>query len=217
MGIELNVNFLFPYFVASPQAFWRNWHISLSTWLRDYLYIPLGGNRGSGWYTTRNLMITMVLGGLWHGAAWTFVLWGAYQGLVLVIGRALTLTATRLNLVLAAGVNWKRVLLGVVMFHVTCYGWLIFRASSVRQVVAFTALLARDLRPGVNTVGSLLWPFLQIVTPLLVVQIYQARKGSELAVLHLPAPVRYAVVGAVCYLILLFADFEGAQFIYFQF
>ena len=86
MGIELNVNFLFPYFVISPAAFWRNWHISLSTWLRDYLYIPLGGNRGGEARTTRNLMITMVLGGLWHGAAWTFVLWGAYQGVVLVIG-----------------------------------------------------------------------------------------------------------------------------------
>ncbi len=89
MGIELNVNFLFPYFVTSPQAFWRNWHISLSTWLRDYLYIPLGGNRGSAAETNRNLMITMTLGGLWHGAAWTFVIWGLYQGVVLVLARAL--------------------------------------------------------------------------------------------------------------------------------
>src|SRR5689334_10694399 len=87
MGIDLTVNFLFPYFVTSPQAFWRNWHISLSTWLRDYLYIPLGGNRGSAWQTRRNLMITMVLGGLWHGAAWSFVIWGAYQGALLIAYR----------------------------------------------------------------------------------------------------------------------------------
>ena len=80
MGIELIENFRFPYFVRTPQEFWRHWHISLSTWLRDYLYIPLGGNRGGGWQTRRNLLITMVLGGLWHGAAWTFVLWGVYQG-----------------------------------------------------------------------------------------------------------------------------------------
>ncbi len=76
MGIELIENFRFPYLVRTPQAFWRHWHISLSTWLRDYLYIPLGGSRGSEWQTRRNLFITMVLGGLWHGAAWTFVLLG---------------------------------------------------------------------------------------------------------------------------------------------
>ena len=77
MGIELIENFRFPYFVRTPQEFWRHWHISLSTWLRDYLYIPLGGSRGSEWHTRRNLLLTMVLGGLWHGAAWTFVIWGA--------------------------------------------------------------------------------------------------------------------------------------------
>ena len=85
-GIELNVNFRFPYAVTNPREFWRHWHISLSTWLRDYLYKPLGGSRGGRWATNRNLLITMVLGGLWHGAAWSFVLWGAYQGVV--AGRA---------------------------------------------------------------------------------------------------------------------------------
>src|SRR4029453_7961037 len=88
MGIELVENFRFPYFVRTPQAFWRHWHISLSTWLRDYLYIPLGGNRGSEWQTRRNLLITMLLGGLWHGAAWTFVIWGVYQGVLLIAYRA---------------------------------------------------------------------------------------------------------------------------------
>jgi D-alanyl-lipoteichoic acid acyltransferase DltB (MBOAT superfamily) len=81
MGIELMENFRFPYFVVTPQAFWRNWHISLSTWLRDYLHF-LGGNRGTAWQTRRNLLLTMILGGLWHGAAWTFVLW-PHQGLLL--------------------------------------------------------------------------------------------------------------------------------------
>ena len=86
-GIELNVNFRFPYAVTNPREFWRHWHISLSTWLRDYLYKPLGGSRGGTWATNRNLLITMVLGGLWHGAAWSFVLWGAYQGAWLVAHR----------------------------------------------------------------------------------------------------------------------------------
>ena len=214
MGIELNVNFLFPYFVTSPQAFWRNWHISLSTWLRDYLYIPLGGNRGSAAQTNRNLLITMALGGLWHGAAWTFVLWGVYQGVVLVIGRALTAWASRRRLVVSP---WQRVALGILMFHVTCFGWLIFRAGSAAQIGEFSRLLFTDLSASATTVRSLLMPFLQIVTPLLVVHIYQARRGSESAPLTLSLVPRYALYGAVGYLTLLFGDFGGAQFIYFQF
>jgi alginate O-acetyltransferase complex protein AlgI len=217
MGIELNVNFLFPYFVTSPSAFWRNWHISLSTWLRDYLYIPLGGNRGSRAKTNRNLMITMVLGGLWHGAAWTFVLWGTYQGLALVIGRAVAAIGDRARIVIPPGLNWRRVLTGLVMFHATCYGWLIFRAQSFAQIRHFTGLLVRDLVPSANTMESLLVPCLLTVAPLLAVHIFQARKGSESAVLDLRWPVRYALYGAVGFLILLFGDFEGAQFIYFQF
>jgi alginate O-acetyltransferase complex protein AlgI len=217
MGIELNVNFLFPYLVISPQEFWRNWHISLSTWLRDYLYIPLGGSRGSTLATKRNLLITMILGGLWHGAAWTFVVWGVYQGLALVVARIIQEWAARSGVTLARGLTWSRVALGVLMFQVTCYGWLIFRAESVAQVGRFTELVATDLRPGPSTVRSLVIPFLEIVAPLLVVHIYQARRGSESAPVELGTVTRYALYGAVGYLILLFGDFEGAQFIYFQF
>ena len=84
LGYELCVNFDFPYLASSITDFWRRWHISLSTWLKDYLYIPLGGNRGGQLFTYRNLMLTMVLGGLWHGAAWTFVVWGALHGGALI-------------------------------------------------------------------------------------------------------------------------------------
>jgi alginate O-acetyltransferase complex protein AlgI len=217
MGIELNVNFLFPYFVISPQAFWRNWHISLSSWLRDYLYIPLGGNRRGAWRTTRNLMITMVLGGLWHGAAWTFVIWGAYQGGVLVIARSIDAWSSRASVVIPTGFSWRRVLLGVVMFHVTCYGWLIFRAESVAQIGRLTGRMVTDLVPSANTVESLLVPLLAIVLPLLIVHIYQATRRSEAAVLELPWPIRYGLYVAMFYLILVFGDFGGAQFIYFQF
>jgi len=211
MGIELNVNFRYPYFVTSPQAFWRHWHISLSTWLRDYLYIPLGGNRGSSWMTKRNLFITMVLGGLWHGAAWTFVIWGVYQGLALGIARGMA----DWNITLRH--TWQKVLLGVVMFHVTCYGWLIFRAQSAGQIVDFTRRLVTDFAVTATTVHALLTPLLLIVLPLLVVHIYQARHDDELAVLHLPRPVRYAIYGGVFWLVLVFGNFHGAEFIYFQF
>lgn len=86
LGYRLMVNFRSPYLATSPQDFWRRWHISLSTWLRDYLYIPLGGNRGGRWRVARNLIITMLLGGLWHGAAWGFVVWGAVHGVALALG-----------------------------------------------------------------------------------------------------------------------------------
>ena len=217
MGIELNVNFRFPYFVASPQAFWRHWHISLSTWLRDYLYIPLGGSRGTERRTLRNLMITMVLGGLWHGAAWTFVLWGVYQGSVLVAARGIQRWAAARGIVIPDGLNWRRVAATLVMFHVTCLGWLIFRANSVTQIGDMLRRIATDLRPSPSTMQSIVLPFALVVAPLLVVHVYQARKGSESAVLDLRWPVRYALYGAVFYLVLLFGDFEGAQFIYFQF
>jgi D-alanyl-lipoteichoic acid acyltransferase DltB (MBOAT superfamily) len=217
MGIELNVNFLFPYFVISPQEFWRHWHISLSTWLRDYLYIPLGGNRGGELRTNRNLMITMALGGLWHGAAWTFVIWGVYQGVVLVVARRIARVGRAAGWRAPAGLTWPRVLLALLMFQVTCYGWLIFRAESAAQLAEFTRLLFTDLRPSAVTVSSLVVPFLLTVAPLLAVHAYQARHGSELAPLSAPLPWRYAVYGAVFYLVLLFGDFEGAQFIYFQF
>jgi D-alanyl-lipoteichoic acid acyltransferase DltB (MBOAT superfamily) len=217
MGIELNVNFLFPYFVISPQAFWRHWHISLSTWLRDYLYIPLGGNRGSAWKTHRNLLITMALGGLWHGAAWTFVLWGLYQGVVLVIARMIHQWADRAGIVVKAGLTVPRLVLGLLYFQVTCYGWLIFRAQSVQQLAHFTRLIFTDLRVTSTTIDSLLLPMLQVVVPLLMLHVYQARKGSEDAPLRWPLLARYALYAAVFYFVLLWGDFEGAQFIYFQF
>ena len=217
MGIELNVNFRFPYFVISPQEFWRHWHISLSTWLRDYLYIPLGGNRYGAWKTHRNLLITMTLGGLWHGAAWTFVIWGVFQGVMLVVGRTIARWGDRAGIVIRGGLNVPRVLLGILMFQVTCYGWLIFRAESLAQLGRFTRLLFTDFRPTATTVDSLLIPMLQLVLPLMVVHIYQARHDDEDAPLGWPIVWRYALYGAVFYFVLLWGDFTGAQFIYFQF
>src|SRR5205085_11891873 len=90
LGFDLMVNFRMPYLAVSPSDFWQRWHISLSSWLRDYLYIPLGGNRGGKFKLYRNLMITMLLGGLWHGASWTFVAWGLFHGAILCIFRLLT-------------------------------------------------------------------------------------------------------------------------------
>jgi D-alanyl-lipoteichoic acid acyltransferase DltB (MBOAT superfamily) len=134
LGFELCVNFNKPYVAKTPSDFWRRWHISLSEWLRDYLYIPLGGNRGGGWFTYRNLMLTMVLGGLWHGAAWNFVVWGFWHGLILCIYRLFDIDARLRNRGRLIG------LVAALSFSVlTLYGWLLFRAESWEQVRAFTA------------------------------------------------------------------------------
>jgi alginate O-acetyltransferase complex protein AlgI len=133
MGINLAFNFNLPYLARNPVDFWQRWHISLSTWLRDYLYIPLGGNRHGERRTYRNLLLTMILGGLWHGAAWHFVAWGAYQGLLLVGYRRLRRgRPPRPGHALASAFS---VLL---MFNLTCVGWLLFRAHDFHQVVDFT-------------------------------------------------------------------------------
>ncbi len=124
-GLRIPENFDRPYLADSPRDFWRRWHISLSTWLRDYLYIPLGGNRAGRGGVARNLMITMLLGGLWHGAAWTYVAWGGYHGLLLVVQRGWE--AVRRE-------HWPampRLARQVATFHLVVLGWILFRAPSL--------------------------------------------------------------------------------------
>ncbi|MCW2966213.1 MAG: putative poly(beta-D-mannuronate) O-acetylase [Actinomycetia bacterium] len=121
LGFQFPQNFNSPYAAVSLQDFWRRWHMTLSRWLRDYLYIPLGGNRKGRLLTYRNLMLTMLLGGLWHGAAWTFVVWGGIHGLGLSIERA---TGWRPTSVAA---KWFG---RILTFHVVCFGWIFFRADS---------------------------------------------------------------------------------------
>jgi D-alanyl-lipoteichoic acid acyltransferase DltB (MBOAT superfamily) len=135
-GVEIPLNFNFPYFATSIIDFWRRWHISLSTWLRDYLYISIGGNRLGVGRTYANLMVTMVLGGLWHGASWNFVIWGAYQGALLCINRVLR---NAIALVPALDAALKSKPGSVVRWAVTLYfwllGWLIFRLTDFDNLV----------------------------------------------------------------------------------
>ena len=173
LGFDIMLNFNLPYLARDPSDFWRRWHISLSSWLRDYLYIPLGGNRHGTFQTYRNLMLTMLLGGLWHGAAWTFVLWGAFHGFLLVGYRALSgwkqrwvaawraagarplfggsalvdspagpsfPAAAEAVAPEARGIYLRSALIVVqilVMFHLVCFGWLLFRAPNLAAVGIF--------------------------------------------------------------------------------
>ena len=128
LGFRFPQNFLSPYRAHSVTEFWRRWHVSLSSWLRDYLYVPLGGNRGGAVRTYVNLAATMLLGGLWHGAAWTFVLWGAWQALFLVVERRAGKSAPYAFLPRPAQV--------LITFVLVVFGWVIFRADGLGEVGA---------------------------------------------------------------------------------
>jgi alginate O-acetyltransferase complex protein AlgI len=148
LGYRFPPNFNQPYRARSLQEFWRRWHISLSSWLRDYLYKPLGGSRNGRWATTVNLMITMLLGGIWHGAAWKFVAWGGIHGAGLVVERALPSLPARW-----ANGRVAKVFSTLVVFHFVCLTWIFFRADDYDTVVAYLTAMAK-LTPGVSQASA---------------------------------------------------------------
>ncbi len=211
MGVELSLNFNLPFFADSPQDLWRRWHISLSQWLRDYLYIPLGGNRGPRWRVQLNLMITMLLGGLWHGANWTFVLWGFWHGLGLAIDRAL-----RGRKPVGPGKPWLRVLAVVATFHFTALGFVIFRASNLARVGELFAALGRWSLPS-SAELQLFMQFALVVSPLLVAEIFQYKMGDLELARRIPRPLQGALAVAGLLAIAILGASFGREFIYFQF
>ena len=211
MGIDLMDNFRAPYLAVSPSDFWRRWHISLSTWLRDYLYIALGGNRGGGNLVLRNLMITMVLGGIWHGANWTFIFWGIYHGALLCVYRLAGWDDQRP--LTAFGRAWRIVL----MFHLVCFGWLLFRAESMSQVGTFLHLMAADWRVtplAVSMAGLILF----YVLPLFLFEYWtsvRAKNFTALTKAHWGT--RAAVYSYMVLMLIIFQAPNSHDFIYFQF
>jgi len=217
MGIHLMTNFLYPYFVTNPSDFWKNWHISLSTWLRDYLYIPLGGNRNGENQTYRNLAITMFLGGLWHGAAWTFIVWGIYQGIILIIHRLMTtkIKIPQIPLVFRL----------VGMFHITCFGWLIFRAQSLRQIGVIASNIFVNFNGQLPSVLSAGKSILFYSWLLILIQVIQMKKRDQLAIANLPKVYKnmiyLAIMGSIAFTLattfIAQGKFNEQPFIYFQF
>lgn len=214
MGLDLMINFNIPYVSRTPSDFWERWHISLSSWLRDYLYIPLGGNRGGALLTYRNLFLTMLLGGLWHGASWTFVAWGAFHGGILIAYRLLGVDRW-----LAAQPRAGATALGrdaglvAIMFMLTIFGWLLFRAPDLGTVGAFVAGMAQGQ-------GWTLAPWDRLafyLTPLVLVQAYQL-KTRELEFLpRLPWFARLNVVLFLLFSLWFLAPMTPSAFIYFDF
>ncbi len=219
MGFELMINFKQPYFAANPGEFWQHWHISLSTWLRDYLYIPLGGNRKGQFKTLRNLFITMFLGGLWHGAAWTFILWGIYHGVLLIVYRlagAAVHTPEQQEVPSSQPGKIIRFLNILLFFHLVCLGWLFFRASSAGQAFAMLQSFWLRFDPA-QTYFLGLFHFLFLIAPLLAAQIFEARWKDSLFIFRYPAPLRGLVYFILLQLIIIFGVRDSVTFIYFQF
>jgi alginate O-acetyltransferase complex protein AlgI len=210
MGFQLQRNFLAPYLATSLQDFWRRWHVTLSFWLRDYLYVPLGGSRRGTVRTHANLLLTMALGGLWHGASWNFVIWGIYHGCGLAIQRAVSpYLAWVPNAARSIG-GWALTLLFVM------FGWVLFRASSMSE---FTDILGRLTHAGPVT-DTDMEAFLVLLAFSVIVILTQrieefdpihAPKMSELA-----QPVRVGAF-ALMFLAVFAVGFGEYRFIYFQF
>ncbi len=206
MGFELPQNFNRPYVAQSVREFWSRWHISLSTWLRDYLYISLGGNRVAPWRVRGNLLATMLLGGLWHGAALHFIAWGAYHGVLLTFGRGKPSTA-------ANGAWWSALRRQVVCFHLVVFGWLLFRIQDLPHFLAYLKGLAG------NGVGTQLHGVFYLVLGT-AVGLHLIPKDRwymlETQFLRLPVPVQ---AGAYALLLVLLSGvtLEAPAFIYFQF
>ena len=221
LGFELPKNFTEPYLSRNPAEFWQRWHITLSTWLRDYLFLTLGGNRHGRLRSLRNLSVTMVLGGLWHGAAWTFVLWGAYHGVLLVLHRTLQPVLVRVAPGSSAGRLAWQALRVAVTFHLVCLGYLVFRAESLAQLGGLLPVLGGLTGSAGDTVS---WPGVQLG----IVALCAGLHGLERIVRpRLPAIRRAlepmwggvlegAAMGAVVALAIWLGG-AGGEFIYFQF
>jgi D-alanyl-lipoteichoic acid acyltransferase DltB (MBOAT superfamily) len=200
LGFDFGVNFDRPYFSRSFSEFWSRWHISLSSWLRDYLYISLGGNRHGRRRTYRNLMITMLLGGLWHGASWTFVFWGALHGMYLCVERIIKIRLPALVQI-------------VLVFHLTCLSWVFFRAHSFSNAwQMLTGIAAMHGSPlAMDNRG-------QIAKCVVMIAVLLGFEAWSFLPKREPTPARrLAFVAACMWVVLIFGTFSGNNFIYFQF
>lgn len=222
MGFRLMENFRQPYLAASITDFWRRWHISLSTWFRDYLYIPLGGNRAGRWRLWVNTLIVFMVSGLWHGANWTFVIWGALHGVYSIATTSLGPGITRLVDRLAGRrAALVRSVGGVlVTFNLVALAWIFFRACTLEEAWYITTHLLTDLRPQFNFgVGLGLTPMLITAAGIVLVEGVQwAHRQGRLPIDTAPVWVRWAgYYGVVLLVVLLGMIHSTAQFIYFQF
>lgn len=234
MGYDLMENFRRPYFSKSIGEFWRRWHISLSTWFRDYLYIPLGGNRVLKWRLYYNLIVVFVVSGLWHGANWTFIVWGGLHGVYLIAGLAssqlrerIWASASRIVPV-SKRARVREALAVVATFHLVLLAWVFFRANSVGDVaLIFKQVSLLDLeflsRPRTLVAGIPGFSTFQLAIAVVaigameVVHLWERRTRFHERVPALALPARWTIWYTLIFLTILLGEFGQQEFIYFQF
>ena len=233
MGFDLMTNFRQPYLAVSVADFWRRWHISLTSWFRDYLYIPLGGNRKGKWAKYRNIMIVFLASGLWHGANWTYVIWGGLNGLFQIIGAQTKKLRQRLKSYLGIRDNSSsgRLLSMIVTFLLVDFTWIFFRAATLEDAVTVIRQMFSDFNPWVlfdgtlYTLGLSMIDFWVGVLAIILIFIVDALHERDVHIrdwiLEQNLFFRWAVYFTAIFLILIFGfygpNYDAAQFIYFQF
>lgn len=228
-GYHIPINFNMPYIAQNMSDFWHRWHISLSTWLRDYLFIPLGGSRGSRWHTNRNLLLTMTLGGLWHGASWNFVVWGVFHGVALVIHREFQAVKNKFPALAAFIASAPGKYLSILLtFHLVCIAWVFFRVQNVGTAFAVVKKMVL-LRPMYTSVEAghflVLKETLPVIVPvaiimvigLLILNLPISALNERGTFKRMPAFLKGAFCSLVIMLIVTFLPDNSQPFIYFQF
>jgi D-alanyl-lipoteichoic acid acyltransferase DltB (MBOAT superfamily) len=226
-GFDLMKNFERPYMATGPADFWRRWNISLSTWFRDYVYIPLGGSREGRWREAGNITITFLVSGLWHGASWNYVLWGAYHGMLLLIARFVSQAPSLKPQASGPKPQVPRVLRIIGMFVLTCVGWLIFRETEIAQLVRHFQLSPWDSTPLGRSAGLYLFLLVALYSiPLWIHDVWAELKAPDLSqAIDLPeSSVRWprvatqaALCGVLVAAILTLRSQTALDFIYFAF
>lgn len=227
-GFDLKRNFAFPYFSRDVAEFWRRWHISLSTWFRDYLYIPLGGSKGSVWVKVRNTFVIFLVSGFWHGANWTFIIWGLLNALYFL--PLLLTNRNRKNTdSVAKGTRFPKIrdFISILFtFVLTVFTWVFFRAESVAHAVDFVYRIFSGLFniDNLNVVRDLIesrYGVIQLILLLFFVVVEWLGRGSEYAIektaCHKPVAIRWAFYFLLVFLVGMFMVSEETPFIYFQF
>jgi len=215
MGIDLLRNFRRPYFATSIGDFWSRWHISLSTWFRDYVYIPLGGNRHGFRKTNQNIFTVFLVSGIWHGASWTFVLWGIYHGVFLLVQNVWN----RYVPTLVPPGPIKRCLQTAGTFAIVCLSWVLFRANSLSDAGHIYREIFTHFDPGHFFSGNMKHMVYGLFAVAILLGVELFTESGAYVQIWLPRlkPVRWAAYTAFAMLIVLIGVFDGGQFIYFQF
>jgi alginate O-acetyltransferase complex protein AlgI len=208
LGITIPPNFLSPYQSVSIAEFWRRWHISLSSWLRDYLYIPLGGNQKGKIRTNVNLFLTMLIGGFWHGASWNFIIWGSIHGLGLIINKFWTKIFGKIK-ILPQFVT--TIIYGVITFHFVCFCWIFFKAESLDTALTFIHQIAFQFTlEGANAfVENYKYPMIMIVFGILI-HLIPERFAASFVEKQRRFPLVYHIVGVLLF-IFLYSYFKSSE------